>query len=162
MIEPLVKTVEVPCDQATAFQVFVEEMTTWWPLDRFTVSAMTGTPAEAIKVDTSVGGKIIEVGPEGQEYLWGIVKAFDPSDFFAMDFHIPTPDEAIGPADPLELSTLVEVRFTVLDENNTKVELTQSNFEGLGPRGADIRGGYTHGLEMIICQAYKAACEAKA
>ena len=161
MIEPLIKTVDVPCDQETAFKVFVEEMHTWWPLGKFTISAMSGGAAKTVRVEPKVGGQIVEIGPNDEEYLWGQIKSYDPHDFFAMDFHIPTPDEAITPDQPLDVCTLVEVSFKALEDGLTHVELKQSNFEGLGPRGEDIRGGYTHGLEMIICQAYKAACDMK-
>jgi len=34
MIEPLIKTVDVPCNQETAFRIFVSEMHSWWPLER--------------------------------------------------------------------------------------------------------------------------------
>ena len=48
MIEPIVRSIDVPCDQALAFSVFLNEMHTWWPLAKFTVSAMGGSPAKTI------------------------------------------------------------------------------------------------------------------
>lgn len=46
MIEPIVRSIDVPCDQALAFSVFLNEMHTWWPLAKFTVSAMGGQSSE--------------------------------------------------------------------------------------------------------------------
>src|SRR6266705_7200174 len=78
MIEPIVKSIEVPCDQKTAFEVFLNEMDSWWPLAKFTVSAMAGKAAASIRVDSRLGGEIVEVGPDGEEYLWGHITHYDP------------------------------------------------------------------------------------
>ena len=152
MIDPLVKTIEVSCSQGKAFRVFVNEMDSWWPLARFTVSAMGGQPAQAIRVEPKQGGKIVETGPDGAEHLWGTIKSCEPNDLISMDFHISPPGE------PVESRTLVEVRFTALGKERTRVELTQSNWEALGERAADIRGGYNGGWAVIFEQAFKSAC----
>ena len=152
MLDPIIKTIEVPCSQEKAFQVFVSEMDSWWPLDKFTTSAMGGKPAESIRVETKQGGKIVEIGPDDTEHLWGTIKSYDPHGFVSMDFHFAPPGEVI------ESRTLVEVRFTVLGEQQTRVELTQSNWEALGDRAADIRGGYDFGWGVIFEQAFKSAC----
>ena len=164
MLEPLIKTIEVPCSQEKAFRVFINEMDTWWPLGQFTTSAMSsGQPADAIRVDATPGGKIIEVWPNGTEYEWGTIKAYDPNDFLSMDFHIPRPGEQPGsrtmmPGEHEDSRTLVEVRFTALSEAQTRVELTQTNWEdAFGDSAPDIREGYDFGLAMIFEQGYKAA-----
>ncbi len=152
MLDPLVKTIEVPCDQKKAFTVFLNEMDSWWPLDKFTTSMMAGAPAKAINVDAREGGKIIEIGSDDTETLWGTIKTYDPYGYVSMDFHIPTPDYEVGKF------SLVEVRFTVIGDQQTKVELTQSNWEVFGDMAEGIHGGYGHGWVMIFEQAYKAAC----
>ena len=38
MLEPIVTTIEVPCGQERAFNVFVNDMPTWWPLDKRSMS----------------------------------------------------------------------------------------------------------------------------
>ncbi len=38
MLDPIVKTIEVPCSQEKAFAVFVKEMGSWWPLDKRSMS----------------------------------------------------------------------------------------------------------------------------
>ena len=152
MIEPLIKTIEVPCDQAMAFRVFVEEMHTWWPLSKYTVSAMGGAPARTLLVDAKVGGEIVEISADGTRHLWGAIKSYDPYGYFSMDFHIPIPGEVV------ESRSLVEVTFTVLGEERTRVELNQSNWEAFGDMAAALRGGYGGGWVEIFEQAYKAAC----
>ena len=108
MLDPIIKTIEVPCSQEEAFDVFVNEMDTWWPLGKFSVSAMGGAPAKAIRVEAKPGGTIVEIGPSGTEYLWGTVRSYDPHDFFSMDFHF------APPGDKVDARTIVEVRFTTL------------------------------------------------
>lgn len=152
MISPIVKTIEVPCSQRVAFTVFVHEMDTWWPLAKYTTSAMTGQPAKAIRVEPRVGGDIVEVGPDDTEHLWGTIMSYQPHDFVSMNFHIPQPGEVVVGR------SLVEVRFTPLDESKTRVELTQSNWEAFGEIAADLRGGYGGGWIAIFEQAYKEAC----
>lgn len=48
MIEPLIKTIEVPCGQAEAFRIFVHEMGSWWPLGKRSMSLKaSGKPAKS-------------------------------------------------------------------------------------------------------------------
>ena len=150
MIEPLVKTIEVPCDQKQAFTVFLE-MGSWWPTNRFATSVMRGQSVKTIRVDAKQGGRIVEVSSDGQEHLWGTIRTYDPYDYINMDFHVPHPSEK-NPG----FST-VEVRFTVLAKHRTRVELTQSNWEGLGAAAASEKG-YRQAWVMIFEGAYKAAC----
>lgn len=69
MLDPIVKTIEVPCSQERAFEVFLNEMDSWWPLGKFTISAMRGAPAKAIRVEAKQSGKIVEIGPDGTLHL---------------------------------------------------------------------------------------------
>lgn len=127
-------------------------MSSWWPLGKYTVSAMGGAPATSIRVDARQGGEIVEIGPNGAEHLWGKIKVFDPSNYISMNFHIPRPGEVV------KERSLVELRFTALGVNRTHVELTQSNWEAFGERARDMQGGYGGGWTMIFVGAYKAAC----
>ena len=109
-------------------------MDTWWPLGKFTVSAMGGAPAKAIRVEAKPGGKIVEIGPTGTEYLWGTIRSYDPHDFVSMDFHIAPPGD-----ETVDSRSLVEVRFTVLGDTRTRVTLTQRNWEAFGEKAAMLR-----------------------
>lgn len=152
MLDPIRKSIEVPCSQKMAFEVFLDGMDTWWPLDKFTHSAMRGGPAKAIRVDPKVGGKIVEIGHDDAEVLWGEIKTYDPYDGFSMDFHVPAPGFDV------DGFTFVEVRFTAIAERKTRVELTQTEWEFLGDMAEGVRGGYVKGWSMIFEQAYAAAC----
>ena len=40
MLDPIIKTIEVPCSQEKAFGVFVKEVGSWWPLAKRSMSLM--------------------------------------------------------------------------------------------------------------------------
>lgn len=151
MIEPLVKSIEVPCNQEQAFTVFMD-MDSWWPKEKFTTSVMRGQTVRALRVDARKGGQIVEVASDDQEHVWGTIKTYDPYGYLNMDFHIPHPSE-----EKPGFST-VEVRFTSLGDERTRVELKQSNWEALGDVAEMVRGGYGQGWVAIFEGAYKAAC----
>ena len=49
MPQPVIKTIEVPCSQDRAFDIFARDLGTWWPRDRHSVSAMKHeTAAKAV------------------------------------------------------------------------------------------------------------------
>ncbi len=150
MLDPIIKTIEVPCSQQKAFGVFVNEMGSWWPLDKRSMSLMQGgKPAKSLRVEAKQGGKIVEIGSDDTEHLWGTIKSYDPHDFVSMDFHMGLPPEN---------ASLVEVRFTALGEEQTRVELTQSNWEAFGDMAEMMRDGYGSGWVIIFEEAYKSAC----
>src|SRR5882672_6098067 len=151
MLEPLVKTIEVPCSQKHAFTVFLD-MGSWWPTNKFATSVMRGQAVKALRVDAREGGQIIEVGADGQEVLWGTIKTYEPYGHLRMDFHIPHPSEQ-NPG----FST-VEVRFTALANGRTRVELKQSNWEALGDVAKMVQGGYRQAWVAILEGSYQAAC----
>jgi hypothetical protein len=153
MLDPIVKEIEVPCDQRTAFDVFVGDMGSWWPLERFSISAMMGQPSRGLRVESREGGSITEIAQDGSEHLWGRFTSYDPHDYLAMDFHITHPDYPAGDF------TLVELRFAPLDEQRTRVTLTQSHWEAHGDIAEMVRGGYGTGWTVIFEQRYRAACD---
>src|SRR5437879_10165648 len=92
MMEVLVKTIEVPCNQEKAFTVFMD-MGSWWPKEKFATSVMRGHTVKALRVDAREGGQIVEVSSDGHEQLWGTIKRYDPYGYLNRDFHIPHPTE---------------------------------------------------------------------
>lgn len=76
LLDPIIKTIEVPCSQERAFGVFVNEINRWWPLDKFSPSANAGEVAKSLRMEPKPGGKIVEVGQDGTEYLWGMARSY--------------------------------------------------------------------------------------
>ena len=151
MIPPIEKTITVPCDQKMAFDVFLNGMGDWWPKDKFTYSAMKGAPAKTIRVDPKEGGKITEIGSDDTETPWGHIETYDPYARLGLRFHIPAPGHEDGGL------SLLELTFTPVDDG-TRVDLVQSDFEGIGDMAEMVRGGYGHGWAMIFEGAYAQAC----
>ena len=151
MFEPLVKSIDVPCDQEKAFTVFLD-MASWWPTERFATSVLGGHTLAELRIDAREGGQIVETGSDGGTHVWGVIRSYDPFDYLNLDFHVPHPSEE-NPG-----FTTVEVRFTRVDEGLTRVELTQSNWEGLGDMAEMAQGGYRGAWGMIFEGAYTGAC----
>jgi len=151
MLDPFVSKIEVPCGQERAFDVFIREMGSWWPLEKRSMSMKSGGPAKALNVDAQLGGRIVEIGHDGSEHHWGTITVFDPHDLVAMDFHMGMPPEQ---------ASLVEVRFTALDSGRTEVVLTQSNWEAFGDMAELLRGHYGSSWGLLFEEAYKNACAA--
>jgi len=149
VLDPLISTIEVPCSQEKAFQVFVNDMGSWWPLDKRSMSMHDGQSAKSLRIEPKQGGKIIETGHDDTEHHWGTIKTYDPYDLVSMDFHMGL---------PAENASLVEVKFIALDDERTQVELTQSNWEAFGDMAEMMRGGYGSGWVIIFEEAYKKAC----
>lgn len=151
MLDPLVRSLEVPCSQEMAFDVFVN-LDRWWPKDKFATAVMRGAAVEALRVEPREGGAIVEVGTDGRETVWGRFKIYQPHDTLNLDFHVPHPSEE-EPG-----FTTVEVRFTPLAADRTRVELTQSNWEALGDVAEMVIQGYGQAWGMIFEGAYLRAC----
>lgn len=151
MLDPINKSIDVPCSKEKAFDVFVTEMGSWWPLDKRSMSMKYcgGKPAKSLRVEPRLGGKIVETADDDAEHLWGTITAYDPHDAVSMDFHMGLPPEQ---------ASLVEVRFTALDAERTRVDLSQSNWEAFGDMAEMMRGGYGSGWVIIFEQSYMAAC----
>ena len=147
MLDPIIKTIEVPCSQERAFGVFVNDMGSWWPLDTYSMSMKGGKPAKSLRIEPRQGGQIVET--DDTEHLWGTITSYDPHDSIRMDFHMGM---------PAETASLVEVRFTALQSGRTQVELTQSNWEGFGEMAEMLHGHYGSGWVAIFELAFKAAC----
>ena len=151
MLDPIVKVIEVPCDQKQACKVFVEDVSSWWPLGRNSVSAMSGEVAKSLVIEAKRGGRVYEIAHDDTEHHWGSVTLYDPYTQFIMDWHIGL---------PAENASEVAVRFIPVNSETTRVELTHSRWEAFGDKAADMRKGYDSGWVGVFEEAYRAACEA--
>ncbi len=149
MLAPVVNVIEVPCGQEMAFRTFIEAMPDWWPLDKRAMSLKNGTTAKSLSVEAKKGGQIVELGNDGVEHLWGTIRSYDPFDSIRLDFHMGMPPEN---------ASTVEVQFTAVAADRTRVELTQSNWEAFGDMAQMMRDGYGSSWSLIFEEGYAAAC----
>ena len=150
MLDPIRKTITVPCSQQRAFDIFLEDMPNWWPLDTRSMSVMNVKELpKGLRVEAKEGGQIVETAADDTEYLWGTITRYDPYDALAMDFHMGMPKEN---------ASLVEVEFEEVGPSRTRVQLTQSNWEAFGDMAEMMRSGYGSSWDLILKEGYLRAC----
>ena len=71
---PVEVSIEVQASVEEAFDVFTEDMGSWWPADHHILQAEL---AEMV-FEPRVGGQIIDKGVDGSECPWARVLVYDP------------------------------------------------------------------------------------
>jgi uncharacterized protein YndB with AHSA1/START domain len=145
------ESIDVNAPIARTFTAFTEEMGTWWPSDHHILQA----ELERMVVEPRVGGHITDVGVDGSECRWARVLAYEPPErfVFSWDINLAWTIET----DPARASE-VEVRFTALDANRTRVELEHRHIDRHGDGWERMRdavgspGGWLRGLEALAAQ----------
>jgi uncharacterized protein YndB with AHSA1/START domain len=133
-MEPLTASVTVEAPRERAFELFTEEMRTWWPRE----FSWSQDKLEAIGIEPHADGFAYERGPRGFTIHWGRVKAWDPPARFVFTWQIAA-DRTPQP-DP-ERSSEVEVRFH--EENGgTRVAVEHRDWERLGDGAREYRDGF--------------------
>ena len=134
--EPLVKVVLVPVPQTRAFELFTDEISSWWPLPTHSVGR---ADAASVRIDGTVGGEIVETISDGSTTVWGTVTAWEPPDLVTFTWH-PGGDPA--------RATQVSVTFTQASDG-TRVELTHTGWQAL-EHGIAMRENYDGGWEFVL------------
>jgi uncharacterized protein YndB with AHSA1/START domain len=124
-------TVEVPRERA--FEVFTAQMGAWWNPDYH----LGANPYAEVVLEPREGGAWYEVDADGTRCRWGSVLAWDPPALVVLNWQI----NAEWTFDPEQLTEL-ELRFTVLSDSSTRVELEHRKLEGLGAGAADVRAQF--------------------
>jgi uncharacterized protein YndB with AHSA1/START domain len=139
-VPPVVKAVSVRAVPARAFEFFARDLARWWPLAQF----HTGPDPVDCAIEPRVGGRVFERAADGRETIWGTVLAYEPP--YRLSF-----TWIVGLS--AELGQQVELRFTP-EGQGTRVELTHSGWEKLGPAAATLRERYDRGWATLIERCY--------
>ena len=126
-INPVRVSVSVGLDQKRCFEVFTDEMTSWWPAGHHIGEA----PIEKVIVEPFVGGRWYTRHTDGSETETGVVTAYDAPHGFTVTWQIGA-DWAFHD----DLLTHIDVTFTPTDDGRTLVELGAPR-----PRGVRRRRG---------------------
>ncbi|MEP4199096.1 MAG: SRPBCC domain-containing protein [Aliishimia sp.] len=148
MNDPIVKTINVPCSSAHAFDVFVNKISSWWPLDGHAASAAAGKAALAVTIEPHVGGAVFETMYDGTRTDWGKVLEFEEGHKMAMTWH---------PGNNADTPTRVDVEFEDADDGTTRVTLTHSGWEIWGEDADAKRENYDSGWDFVLGKRYAAA-----
>jgi DNA-binding transcriptional ArsR family regulator len=148
-IPVVTKTRIVPIPVESAFRLFTEGLDTWWPLDGFSIGAEVGggRPAASVRFEGRVGGRVVEVSPEGTEYVWADVIAWQPPHRFVVAWH-PT----LTPT----AASMLEVRFSPVDAG-TRLDLEHRGWEEFGDAAHEVRGQYDPGWDTVLAPFEEAA-----
>jgi uncharacterized protein YndB with AHSA1/START domain len=147
---PIRKTIVVAASTERAFQVFTEEMSTWWPLS---TSHIGKVDAKSAVIEPFVGGRWFERGIDGSECDWGRVLTWDPPRRLVLSWEI-SGDFQYDPS----IQTEVEVRFTP-EGTSTRVDLEHRLLHYYGDKAGKMRGifdseqGWTRMLGAFAARA---------
>lgn len=125
------KTVHARAPQAIAFEVFTARIGAWWPMATHHIGS---AECAEVVIEPRVGGRWFERGTDGTECDWGRVLAWEAPSRIVLAWQL----DGQWKFDPT-LLTEVEVRFVVVDAQNTRIELEHRGLEAYGPAAATMR-----------------------
>ena len=127
-------SIEVDAPVRRAFEVFTRDLGAFKPPEH----NLLAVPIAETVVQTRVGGHIIDRGVDGSECPWATVLAYEPSERFVFSWNI-SPHWQIET--DTEKRSEVEVTFTALDENRTRVDIHHRHLDRHGDGWAAVRDG---------------------
>lgn len=130
--EPVRKSITVRVSPERAFEVFTSGVDSWWPRRHHIGSS----PMRRVIFEERVGGRCYTEQEDGSEADFGTVLVWDPPRRFAMAWQVTT-DWKFEP--DLARSSEVEVVFTPVGTNETRVDLEHKHFERYGAAGSAMR-----------------------
>ncbi|HEX4733323.1 MAG TPA: SRPBCC family protein [Thermoleophilaceae bacterium] len=139
------KSITVDAPIARAFDVFTQEMSSWWPPDHHILDA----PLQDMVVEPRVGGQIYDVGTDGSSCRWARVLEYAPPNLFVFSWDINLEWQI---ETDLERTSEVAITFTAEGEARTRVELEHRNLDRHGDGWEKMRdavgspGGWGVGL----------------
>lgn len=125
------KVVSVHAPLMVAWQVFTEQMGTWWPLAVYKIGKAKAVDAV---IEPRVGGRWYERGDDETTCDWGRVLSWEPPSRLVLSWDI----SADWQPDP-DLKTEIEVRFIAEGKDATRVELEHRKLDRYGARRDEMR-----------------------
>jgi uncharacterized protein YndB with AHSA1/START domain len=151
--QPVLKTITVKASAERAFQVFTNEIDSWWPRSHNIGKWIM----KQTRIEGRAGGRCYSEQTDGTECDWGRVLVWEPPRRFVMAWQI-DPQWQYEP--DLAKSSEVEVRFTPQEGGATRVDLEHRYFQRHGAgadamrTAVDSQGGWTG-----LLQSYAARME---
>jgi uncharacterized protein YndB with AHSA1/START domain len=127
-------SIEVAVGVERAFDVFTKDFDRIKPREH----NMLGEPIEETVLEPKAGGRLYDRGASGATCDWGGVLAYDPPHRLLLAWNI-SPHWQLE-TDP-EHASEIEVTFTALDDNHTRVDLEHRHLERHGDGWQGLRGG---------------------
>lgn len=127
-------SIEVNASLQRAFEVFTRDFGAFKPPEH---NLLTAPIAETV-VEAHVGGHIVDRAIDGSECRWARILAYEPPDRFVFSWDI-SPYWQVE-TDPTRTSE-VEVTFTALDGERTRVEIEHRHLDRHGDGWTGVRDG---------------------
>jgi uncharacterized protein YndB with AHSA1/START domain len=121
----VLETIAVDAPAERAFEVFTDQMGSWWPKEHH---LLEGELAEMV-FEPRVGGHIYDRATDGSECRWARVLAYDPPSRVVFSWDI-NPGWELE-SDPAKTSE-IEVRFIPEGPDRTRVELEHRHLDRHG------------------------------
>ena len=125
------QSIVVEAPRERAFTVFTEGMTSWWPMESYSIAP---APMAAAVIEAREGGRWFERSEDGSETEWGRVLVWDPPGRVLLVWQL----SAQWSYDP-SLHTEIEVRFTAEDDGRTRVDLEHRKLEAYAEAAEQMR-----------------------
>lgn len=148
MIPEIKKTITVNASQARAFEVFTGGIGRWWPFAGHSISENYGSTAKTVIMTPKVGGPLTEHSADGEEYIWGKVKDWEPSSHVRFSWLMGIEED---------LASEVDVTFET-DGDKCRVTLIHRNWDGYGDGAQEKRDNYDTGWGHVFGECYADAC----
>jgi uncharacterized protein YndB with AHSA1/START domain len=143
------KTFTVRATPEKAFEIFTAGFGSWWPKTH----SIGDSPLKDAVIEPRAGGRWYGRHEDGSENTWGDVLVWDPPAHLVLAWRIDgtfTYDAA--------LLTEVEVRFTALDDGQTRVDFEHRGLERFGDsEAANATRASMDGGWGLILDNFKAA-----
>jgi uncharacterized protein YndB with AHSA1/START domain len=127
-------SIEVDAPQQRAFDVFTRDFGAFKPAEH----NLLAVPIAETVVENHVGGHILDRGVDDSECRWARVLAYEPPHRLVFSWDI-SPSWQVE-TDPTKTSE-VEVTFTAVGEDRTRVEIEHRHLERHGDGWMGVRGG---------------------
>jgi len=148
-VEAIRRDVVVDVGQARAFELFTRDMTAWWPPKHHIGSA----PIDQIMIEPRTGGRWYTTHQDGTETDTGRVVAWEPPGRLVVTWQIGADWKFHR-----DFRTTVEVRFTAVGADRTRVTLEHRELEAFGADAAAMRAQFDEpGAWTGTLAAYAAA-----
>lgn len=133
---PLRHATLVRRDAAHTFDVFVDQIGTWWPLRPYSLGEER---VVGVTFERRPGGRVYERWDDGQERSWGRVLTWDPPSGFTLSW------------DVFPAVTEVELTFRPLGPALTRVEVEHRGWEAFTEaQVAELCGRTAVGWDQIL------------
>ncbi len=130
---PVRRSIVVKADVNRSFSAFTGGIGGWWPRSKTIGSAALAD----VVLEGRAGGRWYERGEDGSECEWGKVLQWEPPSRVVLAWQI----DGNWKYDPA-LVTEVEVTFTPLGSQETRVDIEHRDLERFGDKAARIREAF--------------------